>query len=100
MIVSQKGIDLIKGFEGLELEAYSDEAGVWTIGYGTTKYENGKPVKAGDKIPLFRAEQLITFYVKNMEPRLNALFGSLSLTQNQFDALASLAYNIGVRAAG
>jgi len=45
MKLSDNGIKLIKGFEGLRLTAYRDTAGVWTIGYGSTRYHDGKPVK-------------------------------------------------------
>jgi lysozyme len=47
---SLNGIKLIKSFEGLELKAYKDTAGVWTIGYGSTRYANGKAVKQGDRL--------------------------------------------------
>ena len=50
MKLSEQGINLIKGFEGLRLSAYRDVAGVWTIGYGSTRYHDGKPVKPGDKL--------------------------------------------------
>ena len=54
----------IKESEGLELTAYWDEYGkVWTIGYGSTFYEDGSPVKEGDKITKKRAEELLKWYV-------------------------------------
>lgn len=52
--LSQKGLDLIKGFEGLRLRAYRDPAGVWTIGYGHTG-----GVKPGQVITRARAEELL-----------------------------------------
>ena len=59
MTISQEGIDLIKEFEGCKLEAYKCPAGVWTIGYGTTK-----GVKEGMKITQLKAEKLLLFAVK------------------------------------
>jgi N-acetylmuramoyl-L-alanine amidase len=51
--------DLIKKWEGLRLDAYQDVAGIWTIGYGTIKYEDNTPVKKGQTITAERAEQLL-----------------------------------------
>jgi len=60
MKISQAGIDLIKSFEGLKLEAYLCSAGVPTIGYGSTFYPNFKPVKMGDKLKdIKQAEELL-----------------------------------------
>lgn len=98
MTVSQQGVDLIKGFEGLELEAYKDIAGIPTIGYGATQYEDGTPVKMGDVITLNQAETLISIDVARRARNISEVIGFLYLTQNQFDALVSLAYNIGLGA--
>ena len=46
MQVSEKGIGLIKQFEGCKLTAYQDSVGVWTIGYGWTQSVDGKPMSA------------------------------------------------------
>ena len=46
--ISQRGIDLIKQYEGFRATAYKCPAGVWTIGYGTIAYPDGKAVKEGD----------------------------------------------------
>ena len=54
MQISQKGLDLIKEFEGLRLDAYQCSAGVWTIGFGTAR-----GVKRGDRITKERAEELL-----------------------------------------
>ncbi|MGZ3891668.1 MAG: lysozyme, partial [Mucilaginibacter sp.] len=50
MKLSDQGITAIKNFEGLRLTAYRDIAGVWTIGYGSTRYHDGRPVRPGDKL--------------------------------------------------
>ena len=97
MKVSQFGIDLICGFEGLELKAYDDGVGVWTIGYGTTIYPNGAKVKKGDTCTLEQAKSYMTHDLKRFESAVceNVRVG---LNQNQFDALVSLTYNIGIGA--
>ena len=48
--MTDKGIELIKYFEGCKLEAYKCPAGKWTIGIGATYYTDGTPVKQGDKL--------------------------------------------------
>jgi lysozyme len=50
MQLSNNGEAVIKNFEGLRLEAYRDSAGTWTIGYGSTRYHDGKAIKPGDKL--------------------------------------------------
>lgn len=90
MKTSQSGIDLIKRFEGLELEAYQDIAGVWTIGYG--HIETAKP---GMRITEREAEALLQ---RDLKPREQAVgrIVSVPLNQNEFDALVSFVYNVGV----
>jgi len=100
MNLSKKGFDLINHFEtggdpSRYLKAYWDKTGkVWTIGIGSTKYENRKPVMPGDVITLERAHELfnnrIKDYVSAVEKKLE-----IPVTQAQFDALVSLAYNNG-----
>ena len=60
MKISNNGLNLIKQFEGLRLNAYDDGVGVWTIGYGTIKYPNGTLVKKGDKITQTQADQYLS----------------------------------------
>lgn len=90
MNVSEKGLDLIKRFEGCKLEAYKCPAGVWTIGYGHT----GVDVHAGLKITHQEAEKLLKndliIHCNNVEKLV-----TVPLNQNQFDALVSLEFNIG-----
>ena len=61
MKISNNGLNLIKQFEGLKLNAYDDGVGVWTIGYGTIKYPNGVRVKHGDKITQAQANQYCNY---------------------------------------
>ena len=97
MHVSPSGVDLICNFEGLELKAYDDGVGVWTIGYGTTKYPNGIRVKKGDTCTLDQAKAYMQNDLKAFEQTVNSAI-KVPLNQNQFDALVSLAYNIGATA--
>ena len=93
MKTSNDGIELIKKFEGLELESYPDIAGIWTIGYGQT----GPNIGPKQTITEAEAEALLIADLTKRERKLLRLI-SVPLTQNQFDALMSLAYNIGIDA--
>lgn len=97
MNLSQKGLDLIKGFEGLRLEAYKavSTEKYWTIGYG----HYGSDVKQGEKITQERAEELLKQDVKKFVDGVNNLV-KVPITQNNFDALVSFAYNVGLGALG
>lgn len=93
MKLSQRGIDLIKQFEGYSSKAYPDPAtggAPWTIGYGTT---NG--VKPGMVITAEQAEKMLRDDVAKFESGVSALL-KVPTTQGQFDAMVSLAYNIGL----
>lgn len=93
--ISQKGIDLIKGFEGIRLEAYKPvkTEEFWTIGYG----HYGKDVSQGQKITRSEAENLLKDDVKKFVIGVNKLV-DVPVNQNQFDALVSFAYNVGLGA--
>ncbi|WP_338149530.1 lysozyme [Acinetobacter higginsii] len=91
---SNVGLDLIASFEGTKLKAYDDGVGVWTIGIGTTVYPNGVKVKKGDSCTLDQAKTYFAHDLKRFEASVNNLV-KVPLSQNQFDALVSLTYNIG-----
>ncbi|MGE8598008.1 MAG: lysozyme [Acinetobacter calcoaceticus] len=97
MSLSVEGVNQICNFEGLKLSAYDDGTGVWTIGYGTTRYPNGKRVSEGDRCTLEQAKAYMQHDLKIFERAVNSSV-KVPLKQNQFDALVSLAYNIGVGA--
>lgn len=97
MSVSNKGVDLICEFEGKRLVAYDDGVGVWTIGFGTIKYPNGVRVKKGDTCTLEQAKDYMRHDLIEFEHTVNSSV-KVPLNQNQFDALVSLAYNIGSNA--
>lgn len=88
-------MDLIKGFEGFRAKPYLCSAGVPTIGYGSTYYENGDKVSLEDTaISEIEAEELFKTTLKKYERSVtNALI--VSVFQYEFDALVSLCYNIG-----
>ena len=90
-----KGIPTIRKFEGLRLEAYKCPAGVWTIGYGSTFYENGSKVQQEDKITLDRADRLLFDIVMKFEISVRGLVKS-KINDNQLGALTSFAFNVGV----
>lgn len=95
MKISQKGLDLIKEFEGCKLSAYQCPAGVWTIGIGSTHYGDGTPVTKGRTLPNEGAAlELLKATMGQYEKAVNGL--NVELTQNQFDALVCFCYNIGV----
>ncbi|HEJ5874602.1 lysozyme [Pseudomonas aeruginosa] len=89
MRTSQRGIDLIKSFEGLRLSAYQDSVGVWTIGYGTTR-----GVTSYMTITVEQAERMLANDIQRFEPELDKLV-KVPLNQNQWDALMSFVYNLG-----
>ena len=98
MQLSITGMALIKDFEGLRLKAYQDCAGVWTIGYGSTCYTNGVPVKCGDQLScITKADELFAGTLTLYEDAVNKHVKQ-PLTQHQFDALVSFTYNEGVGA--
>ena len=89
MRTSQRGLNLIKSFEGLRLQAYQDSVGVWTIGYGTTR-----GVNAGMTITKEQAERMFLNDVQRFEPEVERLV-TTKLNQNQWDALVCFTYNLG-----
>jgi lysozyme len=89
-----KGIPIIRKFEGLRLRAYKCPAGLWTIGYGSTFYENNSRVEENDKITIERADQLLFFVVRKFENEVKKLVKS-AINENQLGALTSFAFNAG-----
>ncbi len=96
MQTSDKGIALIKEFEGCKLTAYQDSVGVPTIGYGWTQPVDGKPIRAGMTIKQETAERLLKTGLVRYESDVSRLV-KVGLTQGQFDALVSFTYNLGTR---
>lgn len=89
-MISQRGIDLIKEFEGCVLTAYKDPVGVWTIAYGHTK-----GVYAGQTVTQEEAEEMLREDVQIYNDAVMKYDSIYHFNQNQEDALTSFAYNIG-----
>ena len=95
MKIDKKGLSLIAEFEGLSLKPYKCSAGVPTIGYGSTYYENGTRVQMSDApITKQRAEQLLHYTADRFASKVFNLLKK-PVTQNQFNALVSFAFNVG-----
>lgn len=94
MKTSQKGIELIKQFEGCKLKSYKCPAGVWTIGFGNTFYLDGSKVLMGQKISQVEADMLLLKLLPKYEATVIKNI-KVALNQNQFDALVSFCWNCG-----
>jgi len=95
MKLNEVGYELIMEYEGLSLKPYLCSSGVPTIGYGNTYYPNGKKVTLRDK-PITKeyAIQIFKFIADLFAKDVTSLLKS-TVTQNQFNALVSFAYNLG-----
>jgi lysozyme len=92
MTTSDTGLHFIAGHEGLRLQSYQDSVGVWTIGYGhTSKVKQGQTITEAEALAFLREDLAIA------EKAVNTTI-TAKLSQNQFDALVSLAFNIGAGA--
>lgn len=96
---SNKCMALVKKYEGFSSIPYKCPAGVWTIGYGTTNYPSGKKVLRSDRSI---TEQEASEFLNNQLLRFSRqvhqfiLEKKLTINQNQFDALVSFSYNLGL----
>lgn len=96
MKISENGLNLIKKFEGLSLKPYLCSAGIPTIGWGNTFYENMKKVTLQDEpITEERADSLFNFLVTTNYVNVVNRLVIVDINQNQFDALVSFVYNLG-----
>lgn len=91
---SDNGIAKIKQWEGFRAKAYRDGGGVWTIGYGHTS-DALFEVKPNSVITEEKAEELLRHDLREAEDAVNA-YVKVPLNQNQFDALVSFTFNVGV----
>lgn len=93
MTISNRGLDLIKKWEGLSLTPYKDAAGYWTVGYGLCL---GKtlPDEFINGISEQTAERYLGDSVKKAESAVD-IYYKYNFNQNQYDALVSFAYNVG-----
>jgi lysozyme len=98
MRLDTRGYEVIKSFEGLSLKPYLCSANVATIGYGNTFYTNGVKVKMSDApITQEKANEMLKVIADSFALKVSKIVPS-GLTQNQFNALVSFAFNLGVQA--
>ena len=96
MKLDDNGYKLIQGFEGLSLVPYKCSAGVATIGWGATFYPSGIKVTMQDKpISLATASWMFRTIADKFAADVDKMIKS-NINQNQFNAIVSLAYNIGL----
>ncbi len=89
-----KGMPIIRKYEGLRLRAYICPSGLPTIGYGATFYENGSRVQMGDVITIDRADKLLYLQVKLFADEVKRIVKS-ELNENMLGALTSFCFNVG-----
>jgi lysozyme len=89
-----EGISIIKRFEGCKLRAYLCPGSVWTIGWGSTFYEDGSRVREGDRITQDRADLLLMATYRLFEAEVRRAV-TARLTPNQLGALVSFTFNVG-----
>lgn len=98
MTPSERCLDLIREFEGFRPQPYRCPAGVPTIGYGSTRYEDGTPVKMTDPpITRERANSIMLATLAREYAPAVTRYVQRTLTQGQFDALVDFAYNAGAQ---
>lgn len=97
MKASERCLDLIRRFEGFRSKPYRCPAGVPTIGYGSTRYADGRPVKLTDApITQEQADDIMRQTLGEYENAVNR-YVTVPLSQNEFDALVDFAYNAGAK---
>lgn len=101
MSPSKKLYEFIKTYEGFSLKAYPDPGtggDPITIGYGSTRHLNGKKIKMGEVVTKEVADKMLEWEVNTKATAVKNLLGKTIVNQNQFDALVSFTYNVGVGA--
>ncbi len=97
MFMTEEGLDLIRQFEGFRAAAYRDPVGVWTIGYGHTSMAGAPEVHAGLTISEVEGAEILARDVDQFARGVRALL-RVELSDGQFSALVSFAYNVGLGA--
>jgi len=97
--LNSEGYKLIEEFEGWSAIPYKDSVGIPTIGYGTIHYPNGAPVTMRDKsISSTEGQAFLVYEIEEKSKVIDAFLNKigLELSDNQFSALVSFAYNVGI----
>lgn len=92
-------VAIIAGFEGYSSRAYDDGVGVQTVGFGSTKHPDGRPVKHGDAVTPSRAVVMLAHDADRIARELAACIADVPLAPHEWDAFVSWAYNVGAAAA-
>ena len=88
-------MNLLKKWEGFRSRSYRDSKGIWTIGYGTTVYPNGKRVGPNEMISQAKAIEYMNYHIdKEVIPYIEK-YVNAPLNNNQYSALVSFVYNVG-----
>jgi len=95
MKVSERGIDLIKKYEGCKLNSYLCPSNIPTIGFGNTYYLDGTKVELGQKITQQQADKLLLSTLTKFEKDVWSVIKQ-SVNQRMFDSLVSFTYNVGL----
>lgn len=94
-VINASGLEIIKHFEGVRLKAYQDSVNVWTIGYGHTSMAGPPNVTAGLTITAAEAENILKRDLGLFEKGVSEAV-KISVNSDQFSALVSFAFNVGV----
>ena len=98
MHINERGIQIVKSFEGISLEPYLCPASVWTVGFGATAGSDGRPIDPDmEPISETEAEALLLRDLETSEGWISRLIKT-ALTENQFSALTSFTFNVGCSA--
>jgi lysozyme len=92
--VPEECVKLVAKWEGFREDSYLCQAGVWTIGYGTTRWPDGRRVKAGEKITRQVADGMMRLQLRDFASEVDRLV-SVPLAAHERAALISFAYNVG-----
>jgi len=98
MHINERGIEIVKSFEGLALKPYLCPASVWTVGHGATRGSDGRPIDPDmEPISEIEAETLLIRDLETSEGWVRRLIKT-ALTENQYSALTSFTFNVGAGA--
>jgi lysozyme len=92
--VPEECVELVAKWEGFREDAYLCPAGVWTIGYGTTRWPDGRRVKSGEKITRKVADGMMRLHLRDFASEVDRLV-DVPLTTHERAALISFTYNVG-----